>query len=65
MTAEDAGKFRDELEELVNRYNRENESNTPDFILAQYIDGALKAFDDAVQARDKWYGYKSYREDTK
>jgi hypothetical protein len=49
-------KFRAELEELINRHSRENGSNTPDFILANYLDNCLVAFDQAVTHREKWYG---------
>ena len=48
--------FRRELQELINRHSRENASNTPDFILAQYLDGCLANFDTAVQQRETWYG---------
>lgn len=45
-----------ELKVLLNRASRENASNTPDFILAQYLMGCLEAFEVAVQQRDTWYG---------
>ena len=48
--------FRDELEELINRHSLENGSNTPDFLLAGYLDACLEAFDEAVRVRDQWYG---------
>jgi hypothetical protein len=48
--------FRKELENLVNRYSKENGSDTPDFILATYLDNALQNFDTAVRAREKWHG---------
>ena len=48
--------FRDKLKELINEYSRENGSDTPDFILAGYMDDCLAAFDAAVTAREKWYG---------
>ena len=48
--------FEEELRSLINRYSRENESNTPDFILAQYIEKSLLAFNQAVNSREKWYG---------
>lgn len=48
--------FEEELEHIINKYSRENPSNTPDFILAQYIDGCLKAFETATQQRETWYG---------
>ncbi len=47
--------FRRELEELINQHSMENESNTPDFILARYLTDSLKAFDKAINAREAWY----------
>ena len=52
----DIRNFREELTYLINRYSKENGSNTPDFILAEYLDGCLNAFDSAVENRSKWYG---------
>jgi hypothetical protein len=49
-------KFEKELEHLINRYSKENDSNTPDFILAQYLQGCLDVFNTAVQQRETWYG---------
>lgn len=48
--------FEQALERLLNMYSQENGSNTPDFILAQYLSGCLKAWNEAVVAREKWYG---------
>ena len=48
--------FESELAALINRYSRENESNTPDFILAAYVQRCLAAFDVAVRHRSDWYG---------
>jgi hypothetical protein len=48
--------FETELQHLINRYSMENASNTPDFILAQYLAGCLAAFGQAVQQRETWYG---------
>lgn len=48
--------FRAELAALINKYSRENGSDTPDFILAEFIDNALFAFDVGVNAREAWYG---------
>ena len=48
--------FRKELEQLINRYSKENDSNTPDFILAQYLQDCLNTFNVAVQQRETWYG---------
>lgn len=48
--------FQKELENLINRYGQENGSDTPDFILAQYLHGCLRAFNIAVVDRENWYG---------
>ena len=48
--------FEKELAWLINKYSVENESNTPDFILAQYLRGCLAAFTIASQQREQWYG---------
>ena len=41
---------------VLNRYSAENASNTPDFILAEYLRACLMAYDAAVQSRATWYG---------
>jgi len=46
--------FRKELEQLINRFSKENGSNTPDFILAEYLEDCLAAYDKAVTTRDEW-----------
>ena len=48
--------FEKELEALTNKHSLENESNTPDWILAQYLIGCLSAFTRATQQRESWYG---------
>jgi hypothetical protein len=48
--------FRKDIERTINRYSKENGSNTPDFILAQYLEDCLGAFGKAVMAREKAYG---------
>jgi hypothetical protein len=48
--------FLSELTHLINRYSLENESDTPDFILAQYLRDALTALGKTLAAREKWYG---------
>ena len=52
--------FQKELEGLINKYSKENESNTPDFILAKYLAHSLKAFHTAIKDRDEWYGMNLY-----
>lgn len=45
-----------DLAELLNRYSAENGSDTPDFILANYLRQCLAAFDWAVRRREEWFG---------
>jgi len=47
--------FQKELEHLINKHSKENESDTPDFILAQYIQNCLYAFTTAITQREQWY----------
>jgi hypothetical protein len=47
--------FTEELQHLLNMHCVENESNTPDFILAQYLRNCLDAWLEATRARDSWY----------
>jgi hypothetical protein len=45
-----------ELTRLLNRHSAENNSDTPDFILARYLLDSLQAFENAVIRREDWYG---------
>lgn len=47
--------FERELEALLNCHSLENESNTPDFILARYMKECLDAFVRATNRRESWY----------
>lgn len=48
-----------ELGDVINKHRMEGESgDTPDFILGEYLRNCLRIFDQAVKARDKWYGNK-------
>lgn len=51
--------FRQLLSTLINAHSLENESDTPDFILAEYLTDCLAAFDKATEGRTKWYGNKN------
>lgn len=44
------------IRELLNKCSRENMSNTPDFILAEYIMGCLELFEHTTNKRQQWYG---------
>lgn len=54
--------FRQELATAINRCSMENGSDTPDFILAQYLIDCLKAFDYAQAARNAYYSNREQRE---
>lgn len=38
---------------MINTHSEENGSNTPDYILAKYLDDCLEAFNGAMQSREK------------
>ena len=41
---------------LINAESRENDSNTPDFILSEYMMGCLDVFELASNKREVWFG---------
>jgi hypothetical protein len=47
--------FAHALSSLINSYCKESGSNTPDFILAEYLEGCLNTFNAAVNQRTNWY----------
>jgi len=56
--------FQKELEELLNKHSKENGSDTPDYILAEYMTASLNCFNEAVVNRAKWHGVKSLPTET-
>jgi hypothetical protein len=56
------GAFVKELEQLINRHSMENGSDTPDFLLAEYLRGCLDVYDRTVRQREQWYGRRSRTE---
>jgi hypothetical protein len=50
--------FKKDLESLINKHCIENESNTTDFILAEYLCDCLKAYEKIHASNEKWYGKK-------
>lgn len=50
--------FEKELTALLNRHSKENGSNTPDFILSDYLQHCLDNFNSSVTARNDWYRIK-------
>ena len=53
MNTED---FRKELKDLINSHSMENGSNTPDFMLADYLVDCLEAYNKITTTRESWYG---------
>ena len=46
----------EDLQALINRPSNENDSNTPDYLLAAFLCTCLVAFNETVKERDHWYG---------
>ena len=47
--------FKKELTSLINRHSLENGSDSPDFILADYLTGCLHAFNECAEGRATAY----------
>lgn len=47
--------FQADLEKLINQHSMENLTNTPDFILAEYMVESLRALTQHQRARDAWH----------
>jgi hypothetical protein len=47
--------LRKKIEEVINSVSAENGSDTPDWILAEFLTGCLEAFDKATNARTEYY----------
>ncbi len=54
--------FEKELESLLNRYSKENDGDTPDWILAEYLMHCLAAYNSTVQKRDNFFGVDMWSE---
>lgn len=48
--------FARELTALINKHSIEKFSNTPDWVLSEYIMGCLRVFSDTTKLREAWYG---------
>lgn len=46
----------EDFAKVINTHSLENDSNTPDFILAEYLVECLFAFTRTSRRREKWYG---------
>lgn len=48
--------LREDIEHAINCNSAENGSNTPDYILAEFLTDCLAAYDKALVERERWYG---------
>ena len=53
--------FLKELEFLLNRYGIDSLTGTPDFILAKYLDECIRVYEQAMLARNAWFGVADER----
>lgn len=47
--------FKNELESAINRYSVDNELNTPDFLLAEYLVQCLNNYKDIAVKNKAWH----------
>jgi hypothetical protein len=47
-------RFTKELKSLLNKYSLDNESNTPDFILAKFMHACYDAYNTAIHDIQLW-----------
>lgn len=43
-----------EIASVLNKYSQENRSNTPDFMLAEYLLGCLTVYENTIVSREEW-----------
>ena len=53
--------FERELEHLINYYSQEEHSDTPDYILAQYLIRCLENYELTIASRDEFFGFKPFK----
>lgn len=56
MNKEKKEKVIKEFSQVINSNSLENESNTPDYILAEYLYQCLLNFNECSAKREEWYG---------
>ena len=50
-----SGSLKADIAKVLNQHSAENGSNTPDFLLAEFLTKCLDAWNDTVRARAMWY----------
>ena len=51
-----SGTLAQDLARVLNQHSMENASNTPDFLLAEYLERCLAAAEILINRRDAWHG---------
>ena len=51
--------FIKDMAAVINKHSRENVSNTPDFLLAEYLYECLSGAENLIICREKYYGHFS------
>lgn len=57
------GTFRTDLINSINKNSLENESNTPDFIIAEYLVNCLKNYNETYKMKIEWHSVGSIKHD--
>ena len=55
--------FERELEGLINKYSSQSESDSPDFMLAEYLINCLNNFNLITRKGERWYANAGYKGD--
>ena len=55
-----ADKMTKDLTEYINSNGLDNDCNTPDYIIAEYLVDAYKSLRCMLQSRDTWYNFKPW-----
>ena len=56
--------FEEEIRWVINKCSKESGSDTPDMILAEYLNDCLNVFDKAVRARDVWHSHEPWGDES-
>jgi hypothetical protein len=54
--------FTDDLAHLLNRHSVDDETKTPDFMLAEMVADFLQVYANTMTNRERWYGRLSDKE---
>lgn len=57
------GKLEHEIARTLNAFCKDEESDTPDWILAQYLLKCLEAWRYATVQRDAWFDFRPWKKD--